>query len=219
MGRGRTTLLFAAGFVLLALASGTAWAQTEILGYKLDGSVEVGGRAYLDRPTDKQSGKFEEYRDIPQGIFLPGLDLRLSTKDDRYLFEFKAKEAGEEDQNFLLRSSRLGLYEFEFEWDQTPHIYSTTGRMLSTEASRGVFTLPSPRPALSAHDSAPRLDEIGLRWDTARLSLSLTPTPEWDLKAEYTRINKDGDRPIGMSFAGGGGPSLEILEPIGRQIL
>ena len=218
MGRGRTTLLFAAGFVLLALASGTAWAQTEILGYKLDGSVEVGGRAYLDRPTDKQSGKFEEYRDIPQGIFLEGLGFRLSTKDDRYLFEFKAKEAGEEDQNFLLRSSRLGLYEFEFEWDQTPHIYSTTGRMLSTEASRGVFTLPSPRPALSAHDSAPRLDEIGLRWDTARLSLSLTPTPEWDLKAEYTRINKDGDRPIGMSFAGGGGPSLEILEPIEQTV-
>jgi len=218
MGRGRTTLLFAAGFVLLALASGTAWAQTEILGYKLDGSVEVGGRTYLDRPTDKQSGKFEEYRDIPQGLFLEDLRLRLSTKDDRYLFEFKAKEAGEEDQNFLLRSSRLGFYEFEFEWDQIPHIYSTTGRMLSTEASRGVFTLPSPRPALAAHDSAPRLDEIGLRWDTARLSLSLTPTPEWDLKAEYTRINKDGDRPIGMSFAGGGGPSLEILEPIEQTV-
>ena len=218
MGRGRTTLLFAAGFVLLALASGTAWAQTEILGYKLDGSVEVGGRAYLDRPTDKQSGKFEEYRDIPQGVFLEGLGFRLSTKDDRYLFEFKAKEAGEEDQNFLLRSSRLGFYEFEFEWDQIPHIYSTTGRMLSTEASRGVFTLPSPRPPLADHDSAPRLDEIGLRWDTARLSLSLTPTPEWDLKAEYTRINKDGDRPIGMSFAGGGGPSLEILEPIEQTV-
>ncbi len=218
MGRGRTTLLFAAGFVLLALARGTAWAQTEILGYKLDGSVEVGGRAYLDRPTDKQSGKFEEYRDIPQGIFLQDLDLRLSTKDDRYLFEFKAKEAGEEDQNFLLRSSRLGFYEFEFEWDQIPRIYSTTGRMLSTEASRGVFTLPSPRPPLANHDSAPRLDEIGLRWDTARLSLSLTPTPEWDLKAEYTRINKDGDRPIGMSFAGGGGPSLEILEPIEQTV-
>jgi len=218
MGRGRTTLLFAAGFVLLALASGTAWAQTEILGYKLDGSVELGGRAYIDRPTDKQSGKFEEYRDIPQGLFLEDLRLRLSTKDDRYLFEFKAKEAGEEDQNFLLRSSRLGFYEFEFEWDQIPHIYSTTGRMLSTEASRGVFTLPSPRPPLADHDSAPRLDEIGLRWDTARLSLSLTPTPEWDLKAEYTRINKDGDRPIGMSFAGGGGPSLEILEPIEQTV-
>src|SRR3989338_2743551 len=93
MGRSRP-LLFLAGFVLLALASGTAWAQTEILGYKLDGSVELGGRAYIDRPTDKQSGKFEEYRDIPQGIFLEDLRLRLSTKDDRYLFEFKATEAG-----------------------------------------------------------------------------------------------------------------------------
>ena len=217
MGRARTTLAFLAGFAVLAV-SPAAWAQTEILGYKLDGSVELGGRAYIDRPTDKQSGKFEEYRDIPQGLFLEDLRLRLSTKDDRYLFEFKAKEAGEEDQNFLLRSSRLGFYEFEFEWDQIPHIYSTTGRMLSTEASRGVFTLPSPRPPLADHDSAPRLDEIGLRWDTARLSLSLTPTPEWDLKAEYTRINKDGDRPIGMSFAGGGGPSLEILEPIEQTV-
>jgi MtrB/PioB family decaheme-associated outer membrane protein len=218
MRRARTTLLVVAGFVLLALASGSAWAQTEFFGLKIDGSVELGGRAYIDRPTDKQSGKFEEYRDIPQGLFLEDLRLRLSTKDDRYLFEFKATEAGEDDQNFLLRSSRLGFYEFEFEWDQIPHIYSTTGRFLGTETQRGVFTLPSPRPALSAHDSAPRLDEIGLRWDTARLSLALTPTPEWDLKAEYTRINKDGDRPIGMSFGSPGGPSWEILEPIEQTI-
>jgi MtrB/PioB family decaheme-associated outer membrane protein len=217
MRRARKTLAFLAGFAVLTV-SPAAWAQTEILGYKVDGSVELGGRAYIDRPTDKQSGKFEEYRDIPQGIFLEGLDLRLSTKDDRYFFEFKAKEAGEEDQNFLLRSSRLGFYEFEFEWDQIPHIYSTTGRMLGTEASRGVFTLPSPRPPLAAHNSAPRLDEIGLRWDTARLSLSLTPTPEWDLKAEYSRINKDGDRPIGMSFGSPGGPSREILEPIEQTV-
>src|SRR3970282_184565 len=97
MGRGLTIPVVLAGLIVLA-AGGPAWAQTEFFGLKLDGSVEggVGGYIYA----------------LSAALFLEAPRLRLSTKDDRYFLEFKAKEAGEEDQEFGLRSSRLGFYEF-----------------------------------------------------------------------------------------------------------
>ncbi len=91
--------------------------------------------------------------------------------------------------------------------------------MLATEGPRGVFTLPTPRPTpLTVYNDARRLDEISLRWDTARMFLRLTPTPDLDFKAEYTRINKDGDRPMGMAFGSPGNNFLEILEPIEQTV-
>lgn len=214
---GRAELLLVGFLVPLASAS-AAWGQTELFGVKIDGSVEWGGRVYIDRPSNLESAKFEEYRDIPESAFLQDLRLQLTNKDDSYRFEFGAREAGEEDQNFRLRSSKLGLYDFEFEWDQIPHIFSTTGRTLSTETGRGVFTLASPRPALSAHNAGRELDEISTRWDTARISLHLTPTPALDLTAEYNRIDKDGDRPFGMAFGSPGNNFVEVLEPIEQTI-
>ncbi|MBI2216121.1 MAG: MtrB/PioB family decaheme-associated outer membrane protein [Candidatus Rokubacteria bacterium] len=183
-----------------------------------------------ERPSNRDSGKFEEYRDIPSGAFLGGLDLRLTTKDDRYLFELKAQDAGEDDQNFRLRGSRLGLYDFEFEWDQIPHVFSRTGRSPYGETSRGVFELPdsiqttlqgasaAARPGLLRDFLATSARSIDLetRWDIARLTLKLTPTREWDFLAEYTRTRKEGERPIGTTFVFTN--QVELPEPIEQTV-
>ena len=86
-------------------------------------------------------------------------------------------------------------------------VYPERRIVLATETARGVYVLPAraSAAALSAaekakHNSAPELDEIGVRWDTAKLFFSLTPTPDLELRAEYKRINKEGNRPIGMAF-------------------
>ncbi len=98
------------------------------------------------------------------------------------------------------------------------HIFSTNARMLATETSRGVFSLPTPRPALALYNSARELDEISVRWDTARMFLKLTATEDLDLIAEYTRIRKDGDRPMGMAMGSPGNNFLEVLQPIEQTI-
>ncbi|MBI1892549.1 MAG: MtrB/PioB family outer membrane beta-barrel protein, partial [Candidatus Rokubacteria bacterium] len=53
--------------------------------------------------------------------------------------------------------------------------------------------------------------------DGARL-LHVDPDAGWDLKAEFTRIHKDGQRPMGMAFGSPGGNFREILEPINQTI-
>jgi MtrB/PioB family decaheme-associated outer membrane protein len=104
-------------------------------------------------------------------------------------------------------------WQFSFEWDQMRHVLFTNTRMLSGEPDRGVFTLSTPRPPLASYNTAPERD-ISVRWDTARMGFRYSFTPDFDVKAEYTRIRKDGDRPFGLVFGSPGNNFLQVLEPI-----
>lgn len=148
----------------------------------------------------------------------PDPGLRIFTSDEKYSVEALGSKWGQQDQQFGFGLGRLGLWNLGFSWDETPHVRSTTARMLESEVGRGVFTLPTPRSPLTAYNFGRRLDEVGVRWDTGKLSFSLTPTPGLELRADYTRIHKHGDRPIGMPFGGPGSNVLETLEPIDQTI-
>lgn len=214
---GPLLLVLLAAAWMLAVAP-PASAQVELGGYRLEGDVWAGWRFFIDEPPKSRRTKWEEYRDFPGSAFLDELQLRIFRPDEKYSASFYGSKWGQQDQEFSLRSERLGLWEFGFDWDQTPHVFSTNARFLATESSRGVFTLADPRPPLAAHNSAPTLDEVSVRWDTAKVFLKLTPTPDLDIKAEYMRIRKDGDRPFAMAFGSPGGNFYEILEPIEQTI-
>ncbi len=211
---------------IATLGAAPAAAQLTFQGFGFEGDVEVGARFFFERPSPSRRAKFEEYRDLEPGPFLEELRLRLFRPDESYSVGLQGSKWGHEDQEFGLRAGRLGLWEFGFDWDQTPHVFSTTARMRAVETSPGVFTLPA-RPNTTSltlsgqgplYNEAPVLDEIGVRWDTARLSFLLTPVPELELRAEYTRIDKDGDRPFSLAFGSPGNDFMEVLEPIEQQV-
>jgi len=212
---GTARLVLAAALVLGAM--GVASAQTPIFGLKIDGEVELGGRVYLDRPEKEERAKLEEYRDLSEQPF-GAFRLRLFRADESYAVELGGAKIGQEDQEFFLSTGRTGVWRFDFGWDQTPHVFSTDARLLATEPSPGVFTLPTPRPALSAYNTARQLDEISTRWDTARFSFTLAPSPDWDIQLEYTRIKKEGERPFSLAFGSPGSNFYEVLEPIDQTI-
>ena len=212
-----TRLLVIVALALLTRV-GSAAAQVSLGPVNLEGDVEAGVRLLPDRPSQANRQKFEEYRDITQGAFLANLQLRIFTPDEKYSLEALGSKWGQQDQEFGVGLTRLGLWSLGFSWDETPHLYSTTARMLESEAARGIFTLPTPRPSLTAYNFGRRLDEVGVRWDTAKFSFALTPTPDVELRADYTRIHKNGDRPLGMPFGGPGSTLLETLEPIDQTI-
>ncbi|HMH52115.1 MAG TPA: MtrB/PioB family outer membrane beta-barrel protein, partial [Candidatus Acidoferrum sp.] len=217
MQRARTFGAVVVALAVLAVARPAA-AQFTLGGMNVEGEVEAGLRLLPDRPSGADRGKFEEYRDFTQGPFLQGLQLRIFRPDESYSASFAGAKWGQQDQEFALRAERLGLWEFGFDWDQTPHLFSTSARMLATQTAPNMFTLPTPRPALSVYNGGRRLDDVGVRWDTGRLSFVLTPTPDLELRAEYTRIKKDGERPFGMAFSSPGGNFMEILEPIDQTV-
>jgi MtrB/PioB family decaheme-associated outer membrane protein len=212
-GTARTAL----AAVLVLGAATTAGAQTSLYGWNVEGEVELGGRFYIDKPDQEERAKLEEYRDLDEQPF-GAFRLGLFEPNERYRIELGGVKIGQDDQEFFLSAGRTGLWRFEFDWDQTPHVLSTNARLLATEPSEGVFTLPTPRPSLPTYNLAPTLDEVSTRWDTARFGFTLAPSPDWDLQLEYSWIHKHGERPIGMAFGSPGGNFYEVLQPIDQDV-
>ena len=213
----RTLRLAILTAVAVVVVAAPAAAQYTLGGFQLEGEVESGVRFFLEEPSKTRSAKFQEYRDIDDGLFLGRFYLRAFRPDESYSTSLEGSKWGNEDQEFALRSGRLGLWEFGFDWDQTRHVLYTNTRFLAREVDRGVYVLPTPRPALGLHNSAPERD-LSVRWDTARIFTKFTPTPNLDVKLEYTRIRKDGDRPMGMAFGSPGNNFYEVIEPIEHTI-
>jgi MtrB/PioB family decaheme-associated outer membrane protein len=227
----------AAVLVGFGFASGQTKTETQIGGWNLEGYVEPGLRFFGENPNGdhtpgKADGKFEEYRDINQGLFLEGLRLRLFRPDESYSIEFSGKDWGLHTQEFHLQAERLGQWQAGFDWDQMRHIYSTDAQTFLKVFGGNVFILPGTRPPLSTWNGAPGWSQseasagtrsggdgqISQQWYTGHAYLKLTPTPDVDIVTEYTRIYKDGQRPFGMAFGSPGGIFLELAQPIDQTI-
>ena len=198
-----------------------ASAQTQVGGgFTLDGEVRSGIQFFINEPSDKASAKFDEYRDVHNGLFLESLYLRLKSPGGIYSGTLEGSKWGRTDQEYGLGLERLGLWYARFEWDQTPHVYSRdTARLLAQDIGRNVFVLSTPRPSpLTLYNGGQTLDQVGVLWQTGRLSFMLTPTPEWELKAEYTRIHKEGTRAIGISYQTPMNNFADFLEPVNQLI-
>ena len=179
----------------------------------------VGGRVRVDSLDPHSKGKFEEYRQVPENApFLEQLRLDYAPVARNQLYRFVVREPGERDQGTWLRGSAPGKWDLLVRWDRITHTYSTTARSLGEESSRGVFTLPIPRPDTATWNRAPYLAATRTRWDPVRVGFALSPSEDWNLKAEYTWIGKQGDRPIGMAFGSPGSNFREVLEPIDQTV-
>jgi MtrB/PioB family decaheme-associated outer membrane protein len=203
--------------------AGSTSAQTQAPeGLNLEGSIEAGVRGFLtDDPKNKERAKFEEYRDMGAGPFLEELRLRLFTADERYSTEISGSKWGRQDQEFSLSTGRTGLWRLEFDFDQLLHTFATNGRTLEHETSPGVWHAPRINSLYDFNGQATsrELGDISVHWYTGRLRFTLTPTPDWDLFAQYQIIRKEGERPFSMVQGTGSGRNfLELLEPIQQTL-
>src|SRR6266545_4746677 len=130
-GTARVIVAVVGVLSLSALAS-VASAQTSIFGLKVEGDVELGGRVFIDEPSKRERAKLEEYRDLSQQPF-GAFGIRLFRPDESYSVELGGSKIGQEDQEFFLGAGRPGLWRFDFDWNQIPHVYSTNARLLATE--------------------------------------------------------------------------------------
>jgi MtrB/PioB family decaheme-associated outer membrane protein len=188
-----------------------------LFGLDVHGEIELSGRFYLSEPPDRDKAKLIEYRDLdtqPFGAFR----LRFSRPDETYSVEMGGDKIGQTDQEFFLSAERLGRWKFNFDWDQIPHVYSTSGRTLVIESAPGVLTLPTPRPTLPTYNSGRTLDEIATEWDTARFGFALTPTPSLDLTLDFAWTHKNGDYPIGVAFGSPGNNFFQVAAPVDQNV-
>ncbi len=210
-------ILFAIVPVLL-LASRTAYAQGEA-----DlGQIEFGVRQLYG---NRSSAKFNEYRDIPQGVFIRHAEVDLNDLFKKsFFFSLQARDPRENDQTFLISLGTSRQYRLDLKWDQTPHVFTTTARSFLIENTPGVFVAPFPIKSIlqanasnvpvlqSVLSSSPAVN-MSLRRDKGSGTLTLTPRTDWTLKLNYSHEKMYGHRPFG-TVANGLTNITELPEPI-----
>jgi MtrB/PioB family decaheme-associated outer membrane protein len=203
------------------------------------GTVEAGGRFFLNDPQrngfaflgQQSLAKFYEYRDLRQGPF--GLFwLSTGSRDGLYQVDVGGKNVGYDDQSYYLEASKAGQHYFNFDWDQTPHLYSTSAVTFYQGVGTGALTLPPGLQGVGGFGNIPfvtgaapiRINpflhqtDIGIKRDTGAVSYRWTPTEAWDIKADYAHMSRTGtqvDGIVGFGNIGGGGSSAtQVPRPV-----
>ncbi len=180
---------------------------------------ETGSRMFLYQPPLRASAKFEEYKNVTRGGVLLNALASYTMGDSITVFQLNGINFGQRDQAVRFRGNSPGLYDLQVRWDRIPHTFSTNARSLGRQPSPDVFVLPNPRPDTSLWNAgSPFLPPVRMLWNAVRSQAAFTPTPAWDLRAEYTSIGKMGSRPMGMAFGSPGSNLREILEPIDQTM-
>ncbi len=207
------------------------------------GFIEVGGRGFLNNPQrdghifqgGQSLAKFYEYRDLRPG---PTGDFFVATgsKDGLYEIDAWGKNVGYRDQRYEAYLSKAGEQYFNFMWDQTPHVYSTSASTLfNTNGNALTLANPNfghslfttfggawPAPSLangatiqSAINSNVHLTDIGIRRDTAAVDYRYTPTDNWDLRANYSNMRRTGSQVDSVLFTGtNNGSRADVAKPV-----
>ena len=194
------------------------------------GSVEVGGRFFLNDPQrngsaylgQKSLAKFYEYRDLRPGPF-GNVWLSTGSSDGLYQIDVGGKNIGYDDQYYYLDASKAGQHYFNFTWDQTPHLYSTSAQTPYLGVGTTNLTLPAGLPSTALVNSSSITNylnqiDIGIQRDTASAQYRWTPTDSWDIKADYSHLRRTGTQVDGIigtgSSSGSSGGVNQIPKPV-----
>jgi hypothetical protein len=125
--------LVVAGTLVFFLVSDVR-AQLDVGEYTITGEAGITG---MPRHFSGNKAKFEEYRDMPETVVVPQLQLMIDGKKSDFYAEFESIKPGLDDQNYRLRAGRYGLFEMEFEWDQIPHNFNLDNARTPYQSSDG----------------------------------------------------------------------------------
>jgi MtrB/PioB family decaheme-associated outer membrane protein len=125
--------------------SGSAHTSVEVPqpGQERDGEVLLNeitiGAQLTDVDTD--SARFNQYRDLDDGLYLYRLRVFSLWGDSRFL-EVRGRNVGRDDQNAVFRFGESNLWRVEAKWDQIPNRISNHA-MTPYTLRGGLLTVPS----------------------------------------------------------------------------
>ena len=201
------------------------------------------GRPDLPFQPNVRTSKFNEYRDIRDGFFLRRALVNFDHigGSDKW-FNFQSQRAVYKDQSYLATFGRYNYYRLQFRYDEIPHIYSNTSRILYTETAPGAFTIPlltrSNLQALAAQTTSPcTVATVGCVLPSAiqtqvvpslpffvpsiirragTFGASVDITPSLNVFGSYWREHESGGRPFGLVF--NSSPSAALTGGYGVEI-
>lgn len=195
-------------------------AETEI--DETEGTVSIIGRAVSG---DRQSHKFNEYRDV--NSVASSIDFNHDS-GEKMSYTLNGSQIGAEDVNIFFEAKQHGAYSVYLEYDQTPHLFAVDAITLFQGVGTNLLTVPDE---IQTAVNAAGATSIGaanvlngalfggsgivfdskLRRDTLRAGVDVVATDPLYLNFEVRDEHRDGNRPTFASF---NTARVELLEPI-----
>ncbi len=177
----------------------------------------IPGYVYLGQ---KSLANYYEYSIVAPGAFGGG-HVATGSNDGLYQVDLWANNvasnfAGFSDQAYLLQASKIGEQYVSVGWDQTPHVYSTSAQTPYLGVGSNALTLPAgvaqpfsstgvpPGTGLAFLYPYLHQTDIGIQRDTASVDYRWTPTDAWDIRADYSHMERTGTQVAGVIGFGGG---------------
>ena len=230
-GRGRFVLTCVAGTIVIGATSFAARAADQAVQavepvpfWWFHGELDVGGRFFVNNPQrdglnylrQDSLAKYYQYSTIKPGPF-SNVWLSTGSRDGVYQVDIGGKNIGYSDQYYWLDASKAGEHYFNFQWDQTPNLYSTSAQTIYGGVGTNHLTLPGglstalfgassagnfngPGGVQSIINSNLHQTDVGIRRDTASVEYRWTPTDAWDIKADYSYMRREGSQVQGVVF-------------------
>ena len=209
--------------------------ETTPPGWWFHGSVEAGGRFFLNNPSrgnqtangpstcgptanaqcpgvaGNSLAGYYQYSDNAPGPF-SNIWLSTGSYDGLYQIDVGGNNIGYKDQSYYLNASKAGQQYFNFQYDQSPHLYSTSAlSVYQLNGTRDVLpalsaaSIAALKTAAFSSSSAPILapyaqpTDIGISRDTAAAQYRWTPTDAWDVQADYSHLARNGTQVTSMT--------------------
>ncbi len=171
--------------------------------FYLHGFIEVGGLVFIDRPPVTDRAKFEEYGETSPGFIIPEVYIEFGTADGLNFAEIRGTDLTENDRNVVAELYKPGGYYLDFEWDETPHLYSTSAQTVHSGPANDLVVILPPTPTRT---------ELSVDRKTGKAEARFTPAPEWDIRFSYSHEKRDGTKPFRGNL--GFGDIIEFPEPV-----
>jgi hypothetical protein len=184
------------------------------------GSVEFGA---IGVGGDKGAGKFREYKDLESGLYLNNFTFMLEQPKSAFHLDAVGGGVAQSDQYYGVDVGRYNTWRVRGSFSEIPHVFTSTYHSLWDGVGSDTLTLRGLRPGgttdanttqanmLLAISSTPDSD-LELTRKRSRARFDFTMSSNWKAFATYGNERRDGSRPFGAVFGGGG--NVEIPESI-----
>jgi MtrB/PioB family decaheme-associated outer membrane protein len=214
-------------FGLLSLAPAAVAADEPPPADDVDGEI-VFGPQYFAATDNRDSKKFEEYRDVPNGFVVEWFDFHWRPAE-RMFFDLAVRDVTQRDQKIFFQVGKQDLWRGTVLWSENPREWTDQAYQLFAQSSPGVFTLEDSfqsavRAALPSVDAdadnewdpgtkgyivknaiaqGAQSVEVGHQRKVGEVAFEYTPGRNWAFSIQGDRERRSGTAPqtLGMYFA------------------
>jgi MtrB/PioB family decaheme-associated outer membrane protein len=174
-------------------------------GYRIESDIQATGKL-LD--IDGNEAKFNEYRDIKDGLY-GNIHLLY---DSNYFFSFNARDIGYDTQHYRLDGGKWGLFKFSLDYNEIVHNFTFGARTFYSGTGTNNLTYPVHPPDTDIRTWSNFDYSVERKSYGAGIGFDMLEPLFFDVS--FSKEERDGIYPASVAGTSPGGIAIEFPVPI-----